>query len=307
MIGRIRNPRLAGPLESHNEFEIHRVDPGQAPEVPAAGASDVMQSIMGLVGKIAHSSFKKDGRVLGGTNAGALGTSIQLKVPVAFVTAILAPPTIETAAQTFTPIFDARAHNPNSPQVVTVACSSPQIDFDSTGNPPTANFDIKGRIEWGTGGGRNQADFDVRDGANITVLGTYVRLSAIYTAIGSASGIPNVQMSGAISYGTRAGGQTPPTWTGVARTLATGNSVAFLIPPFATDVVVYAIDHTTGLSAAITIDISTSGVVNAPGMTIVQAANSNPVYRIPHVCREVIVTNATGHDITVTPVFGLNL
>lgn len=254
-------------------------------------------------------SQKQDDRILGlWGKGGAQGTAIQLRTPTAAIASITRTPDAESNSQAFTPIFDVRAVNQNSPEVLTVVVGSPNIQFDTTGNPAGANFDLKARVEWGVGGGRQQADFDIRDGQCVTVLGTYVRVSAIYSAVGSVAAIPTVNMNGCISYGPRGTGQTPPTWTGT-ETVDGGATAVFFIPPFAVDVVVYSYNATTGLSTAVTIQFGTTAVVNGPGGIITQPVNIAPVYRLPHNVRELFVTNAVapGTAVVNTVVFGLLL
>lgn len=255
--------------------------------------------------------FKQDERILDPWGVNALGAAASLKKPTTAIpvtTGLVVTPDAESSSQAFTPLFDTRARNPGSPEVLIVAVGSPDIQFDLSINPPGANFDLKARIIWGTGGGRLQADFDIRDGQFVTVYGTYVRVDAIYTALGSAAAIPTVNMSGSISYGTRGGGQTPPTWTGFQQ-VDGGATATFFIPPFAVDVVIYSYNATTGLSTAVTVQFGTTAVVNSPGGIIVQGANATPVYRLPHMVRELFITNtvAPGTNVINTVVFGLLL
>jgi hypothetical protein len=287
---------------------MKHMKPGTPQLMPQAQPEPTSGLLAGLLNRLI---FKGDHRILDPFGANTYGNSVTLKTPSAAIpatTGIVQVPSVESAAQTFTSIFDARARNPGSPAALTIAVGSPDIQFDTSGNPPGANFDLKGRIEWGTGGGRQQADFDIRDGQNVTVLGTYVRVSAIYSALTTAVGIPRVRMNGSISYGTRGGGQTPPTWTGT-QVVDGGATAVFFIPPFAVDAVVYSYNATTGLSTAVIVQFGTSLVVNAPGGVISQPANDSRVYRIPHVVRELFVTNAEamGTNVVNTVVFGLEL
>lgn len=257
----------------------------------------------GLLERVA---FHHDRRALDPMNGQVLGASVPLKRPSAVQAALLGVPATELNSAAFTTLFEVNALNTSSPETFNVVIDAPQIKFSTEGDPQNQAFDLKARVQWGTPGGLAQADIDIRNGTAFTVLGTFCRVSIIYTAFVAVVSLPIITVHGAISYGV-AGSALPSTWTGFINGVAVAGTAIFAIPPFARDVVVYNRDQTTGLSGACIIEVGAAAVVNGPGMVISQAANvANPL-RLPQNAPSLFVTNSAANASTIVPVFGLAL
>jgi hypothetical protein len=96
---------------------------------------------------------------------------------------------------------------------------------------------VRATVEWGQGGGNYTAQFDAREGAQISVLGASISVSAeivIEDPALSSSVIDTATVSASISEGSRAA-KSEPTFSYDARVLAPGLMALedIAIPPFA--------------------------------------------------------------------------
>jgi len=257
---------------------------------------------------LARIVLKKDSRVLDPRQGAVIGGSTVLSTPPNTQSNLVQIPVEQTDSVSITPIFESRADNQSNPEVITVNIMPPNEAFAFL-NPFDGNvlWDLKARIEWGTGGGQSTADVDIRNGTMVTVLGTYARVSAIFTGLTGAGALPSVTVNASASYGGRGASNAPPTWTGfIATTAANADSVSMFIPSMARDVTVYCLDSTTGMAAAVDIFILNG---NRKLVEVTQLATTdNPAYRIPTgLVNRMSFHNHGANAASIIIVFGLGL
>jgi hypothetical protein len=178
---------------------------------------------------------------------------------------------------------------------------------------------VRMTVEWGQGGGNYVAQFDAREGAQISVLGASVQVYAeivIEDPAAQSSVIDSATVTASISEGTRAA-KAEPTYSYDARILGVGAVLAedIPIPPFARTFMVgsprtpdpfalgamavqfigYAGDATPFVFAAYT------------GTELLQAMLNGDGLRWPDAARFVHLTNLTAADFIVVPFFELSL
>lgn len=243
------------------------------------------------------------------------GNSVQLKVPggaAALQGSIQTTPVAETASVKFTNVLECKARNESSPVVMTLSLN-PTLER-LTATSAIDQYDVKALVEWGTNGSLQRAFIDVTAGVEIVILGSYLRVTGVYTGLNLGTPLPGgpflppVTLSAGVSYGARGGAATPPVWTGIVVQPPAAAASSIDVPPFANDVQVYAINRVTGASAAVTITMRT-GLVVPDGIKFntTQPANSFPIYRIPGDTVFLDVSHGEVNACNIVVVFGLAL
>jgi hypothetical protein len=190
--------------------------------------------------------LRRDGRLLDQDHLPRLGQQQSLRPPPS-TGVIPLPNTVPPANNSFSSIvlLQTEAKNHANPEVYTVTIAQPII-----GGSTLAAFEggagivieLRARIEWGSGGaGLNHvADVDLLQGQQITVLGTFVRVTAMYALnfLGVGVVAPPITVAASLGWGPRASSAHSPAWS-VPLFVAAGSPAIQRIPPYARDVTVW--------------------------------------------------------------------
>lgn len=164
---------------------------------------------------------------------------------------------------------------------VTVTCGLRQleaVDATTINNIPA----VVGLLRWGNDGHQTEAEIDFVDGTQITVEGSYVRLSAMIDrdAPGNGDPMPGVLAGAHIGYETPAVGPVTRTRYFV---LDENPTRTLPIPPFANEVHVYR----AGNPGSVLVEL-----LDRSGAVIADTSTNGPIeFRLPNDARFVRVTN----------------
>lgn len=231
---------------------------------------------------IATAAYGRDKRTLDPVSPINVGNQVLLGLPSSF------------SAVAETMVFEARARNEASPELITLFLNlNPSLTlqsgaiqgqvFDSTG--AFVPLSIRAKIEWGSGGASHVAFVDVTQGAVVTVGGTFVRVSVDvsildYTGLAAPPVFPlvgGVSLSASADYGAIAD-ERRATFCSFAPTLAAATFLIIPIPPFAETVTVYSFINTVPGPANVTVTFSPDG---AKSLGSYRQTEDNPRIRMP--------------------------
>lgn len=225
-------PTLAQQIAHHG-----RQAPPPEPPVGSPGAG-----LEHLLRGVAQGVYGKDKRVLDPDNAINIGNQILLAAPAGF----------GFDFQVTQTIFEARARNEASPELVTVFISPADNSLGNQGGDGEIvqpDITLFATIEWGAGGASHSVLVDCLKGAIVTVGGVFVRVSATLRVNddGGATTFPlqgGVSLAASASYGARqSGASRSNTLTFTDFDVVTpGNSAFFEVPAFAEKVAIYITD-----------------------------------------------------------------
>lgn len=245
-----------------------------------------------------------DGRVLDVDEhrSNSVGQSIPLVAPA-------------TGTQNILSMINAQSENPANPETITISLG---IEVPG-GVAAGAAINPQAQITWGSAGSRNTAIVDILNGTQVTIAASFVQVDGIYNIpIAGLPPVNNIRINANLSYGTRAGSYVAPGFSAthiLDKSSAMSNtSVTFLVPAFAKDVIVYAVD-VAGTATAGDIDIfmTSDDGGSIPLSFIAQHGSTAPntvfpmTYPLPGLTRAVTINNVKDHATQVTIRFGLSL
>jgi hypothetical protein len=292
-----RAPGLEEQLKRH---EHQPIPPPEAPPANPAAAAALQTAILHGMAKAAYG---QDKRTLDPTVEINLGNQVPLQIPsdAGFL-------------HTETTIFEARARNNASPELMTVYVSAPTNSLgaqDAEGNLNLIPIILTAHIEWGVGGARHIADMDANNGCVFTIDGTFVRVTIELdtTSLPSSGGI---SQSASISYGPRAAGTVRSNvfteFTALSASGVGSSDHEFDVPPWAQRVVLYVRSDAAGTpSSYIQVDFLDAPGGNSIGQ-FVQAPDVVQEIPLPGLCAAVRVSNVdVVNGRLVTAIFELAL
>lgn len=292
-----RTPGLEEQLKRH---EHQPIPPPEQPPANPAAALAVQASLLRGLGKAAYG---QDKRTLDPTVEINLGNQLPLEIP-----------TDAGFLHTDTTIFEARARNNASPELMTVYVSAPSNSLgnqDAEGNLNVLPVTLTAVVEWGVGGARHTAELDAVNGCIFTVNGTFVRVSiALDMVTLPTSG--GISQSASISYDPRPAGtdrSNTLTFTTVLSAAGVGSSDDdFIVPAWAQRVVLYVQSDAAGTpSSYITVRLL-DGPTGTAMATFVQAPDVVQEIPLPGLCTVVRVQNTdVANGRSVVAVFELAL
>jgi len=266
---------------------------------------------------LVRSAYGLDGGTLSQTNVQALGGNAVLKnAPTSGAPIPPNDTTVQPTWMSVATIVRADAKRRPSPRVITVTLNPPVVPIQGSTGTAAFVIDIKARLQWGAGADTVTADVDCNDGTQVSVLGSFVQVSGIYTifdpTVANGGALPvgapaEVVVGAALSYGSRGSPGIGPSWStyaAMAVSPAVGSVRNFIIPPFANSFSIYAIDIATDVSVPINFLFAGHGVNLG---RFAQAANAATVYPIPGGAQSVTVSNPNAGATQVSLRFGLNL
>lgn len=193
-------------------------------------------------------------------------------------------------------------------------------ELPAAGVSPARNLSVLGRLSYGIGGVNFQVDFDWKNGNQISVAASFVRVLAAYSTTGALIGPSEVQVAAMLASGSRAA-RSQATRTYPRLITNDSSVVVFPVPPmahalnlFAEEPSFYSEDNVAirflggannGFSAASTADL-VSFVTD--GRPFLEALSTEDGVRFPEAVKFIeISTTVEAQDYHVTPCFTLNL
>lgn len=177
---------------------------------------------------------------------------------------------------------------------------------------------LLGKLQFGIGGGLAEVDFDWKEGNQISVAASFVRLMCAFSEVGVADAPSLVSVGAMLSSGSRAArAQNTRTYPRLSFTNLT--TVLFPVPPFAHALNLFANESAFYTAAGVQIryvGAVTSGFSSASaglaswttdGVPFRNALANEDGVRIPESARFVELSTATVGTFTVTPVFTLSI
>lgn len=210
-------------------------------------------------------------------------------------------------------------------QVFTINTWLGNYELPDTGESPTAvrNLSVLGRLEYGIGGADFSVDFDWKNGNQLTVVASFVRVKAAFSTTGTLIAPSKVTIGAMFASGGRpARAQATRTYPQViASDSEETGTVIFPVPPMAHGLYLFSEEPefyevgnaqirflggaNNGFSAPSTGDL-VSFVTD--GVPFLQALGNEDGVRFPESVKYIEVTGADeAQDFHITPCFTLNL
>lgn len=209
-------------------------------------------------------------------------------------------------------------------QVFTISTWLGNYELPEEGESPSRNLSVLGRLEYGMGGVQFNVDFDWKNGSQLTVVASFVRVKAAYSTLGALLAPSEVTVGAMFASGARpARAQATRTYPQVILTAGEEDpgAVLFPVPPqahavnlFSSDPEFYEADQVqvrflgganNGFSAVSTADL-VSFVTD--GAIFLDALANEDGVRFPEAVKYIEVSTTTeGQDFHITPCFTLNL
>ncbi len=220
------------------------------------------------------------------------------------------------ATGTFAEIFDTRD-----------ACEDGQlrifniVTYVKSYTMPEANggrLALLGKLTFGIGGGLSEVDFDWKEGNQISVAASFVRLTCAFSEIGVADAPSVVSVGAMLSSGSRAA-RAQNTRTFPQLSFTASSTVLFPVPPFAHALNLFSADaafYTAGAAQIRYVGSANSGFSSSSGGLVSWISDAVPFrnalanedgVRIPEAARFVELTGVTVGTYRVTPVFTLSI
>lgn len=194
--------------------------------------------------------------------------------------------------------------------VMTISMQTANRVFTNT--PPFIG-EVIGFVNWGVGGALFTAEIDIHEGTQISIVATSVSLSAALLADldnGEANEIESVDVIGSITIGTRAPRAQVNRSYG-QRIVPNGASYNIPVPPFAFAFYLFSLNNDVFLPGGSTIRMfggpygtTPIGLIDPP--TLLAGQNSEG-FRLPEQCRTIQITNTSGDNAAIIPMYNLNL
>jgi hypothetical protein len=177
---------------------------------------------------------------------------------------------------------------------------------------------LLGKLTFGIGGGSAEIDFDWKEGNQISVAASFVRLTCAFSEVGVADAPSVVSVGAMLSSGSRAS-RAQNTRTFPRLSFDNTQTRIFPVPPFAHALNLFANEaafYTAGGVQIRYIGAVTSGFSSASaglaswtsdGVPFRSALANEDGVRIPESARFVELTTVTVATFTVTPVFTLSI
>lgn len=177
---------------------------------------------------------------------------------------------------------------------------------------------LLGKLAFGIGGGLSEVDFDWKQGNQISVAASFVRLSCAFSEIGVETAPSIVSVGAMVSSGSRAS-RAQNTRTFPRLTFTNATTVIFPVPPFAHALNLFAVEpafYNTGVVQIRYIGAATAGMSSTSagllswvtdGVPFRTALASEDGVRIPESARFVEMTGVTVGTYNVTPCFTLSI
>lgn len=214
----------------------------------------------------------------------------------------------------------------DSPQleIFTIATYLGSYTLPSGGEGPTRNLSIVGRLEYGIGGTSFQVDFDWKNGNQLSVVASFVRVLAAYSTSTVGDVPTEVTVAAMIASGSRAS-RSQATKSFPQLLVSAESTVIFPVPPqahalnlFCDDSDFYDSDEGGGLASIRFLGGANNGFAAASttdlvswvgdGVPFLQALATEDGVRLPEACKYVeISTSVEDAEYLVTPSFTLNL
>lgn len=263
---------------------------------------NLTEHLFDLLGRI---NLHKDDRILDQAAINSIGNQVLIDPPAPSLIGYTPYPgaAIDTTNNYNSKIILApQAINHSNPGMITITLAPPIFEgIQLTGlgsNPDNPIIELRARIEWGSGGYSNTADVDWIDGSFITVLGSFVRVSAVYAInrVSVSTPNPRINVGVSLSEGTRGADEVGPTYSisqialalnanngfdAVGGPIAAGSTTnAILFPPFSKSVRVFIFEDPINPLILNPITITIVDTLGNP-IAVWQQINLNPPPTIP--------------------------
>lgn len=203
-----------------------------------------------------------------------------------------------TVNATPTRILQLSADRDGDPYTVAIG-----VDVKALVDPPaTSNHLLRGRLLFGSKGGKGDVTFDLRNGIRLTVEASYVTLSAFMVGTTGSVGETAFEIHSSIGQGTTNGAWSL-TFTEPRITLGAGTASSILrIPSYARRVACYA--NTTGTWQ---IEVLASAAGGAPVIQTIPCTLGMEPVEIPNGSQFIQIRNTGLAGLVVTPFYSLTI
>ncbi len=177
---------------------------------------------------------------------------------------------------------------------------------------------LLGKLTFGIGGGLSEVDFDWKEGNQISVAASFVRLTCAFSEVGEATAPSVVNVGAMLSSGSRAA-RAQNTRTFPQLTFTNASTVIFPVPPFAHALNLFAVEpafYNAGVAQVRYVGAANNGFSStatslaswvSDGVPFRNALANEDGVRLPESARFVELTGITAGTYHVTPVFTLSI